>query len=157
MDTTYLNRIKITLEPVWHEDPPQVRVGIDQHLETVTLRQTTVFDLDFDATAGPCNLVVEFFNKNSGDTDIKQKLDKAVKIQRIEIFGISDARFIYAGVYRPEYPEPWATEQRDQGIKLEPELHGHSYLGWNGRWTMPFTVPIFTWIHQTQNLGWIYR
>jgi len=156
MDTTYLNRIRITLEPVWHDDPPQVRVGIDEHLQTVTLKQTTVFDLDFDATAGPCQLIVDFVNKNHGDTDIKRQLDKAVKIKKIDIFGIVDRKFIYASQYRPEYPEPWATEQRSLGQTLEPVLHGHDYLGWNGRWCMPFTVPVFTWIHKTQNLGWIY-
>ena len=31
-----------------------------------------------------------------------------------------------------------------------------SYLGFNGKWTLTFTVPVFTWIHQTQNQGWIY-
>jgi hypothetical protein len=29
-------------------------------------------------------------------------------------------------------------------------------MGWNGRWELNFRVPIFTWIHQLENLGWIY-
>lgn len=153
MATTYLNQIRITLEPVFHEDPPEVRVGIDTYVEPATLSKTTTFDLDFDATEGDYELVVEFLNKRDSDTDTMRGLDKAVKIKSIEIFGISDPKFIYAGVYRPEYPQPWYKQQRP---KPKAELVGHDYLGWNGRWTMKFSVPIFTWVHKTQNLGWIY-
>jgi hypothetical protein len=156
MDTTYLNRKRITLEPVWHTDAPQVRVGIDDHLQTATLRQTTVFDLDFDATAGPAELIVEFFNKKDSDTDVENQLDKAVIVEKIEIFGICDPKFIYTSNYTPTYPEPWASQQTALGLPLQPVLRGHNYLGWNGRWCLPFTVPIFTWVHKTQDLGWIY-
>jgi hypothetical protein len=35
-------------------------------------------------------------------------------------------------------------------------LKNHTYLSWNGKWTLTFDVPVFTWIHRVQNLGWIY-
>jgi hypothetical protein len=153
MTTTYLNQIRITLEPVYYDEPPEVRVGIDKHLEPATLTKTTTFDLDFDATADNYNLVVEFINKRDTDTDVERGLDKAVKIKSVEIFGITDPKFIYASIYRPEYPRQWVKQQR---IKPQAELTGQTYLGWNGQWRMPFSVPIFTWVHKTQNLGWIY-
>lgn len=31
-----------------------------------------------------------------------------------------------------------------------------TYLGWNGLWVLEFELPIFTWIHKLENLGWIY-
>lgn len=31
-----------------------------------------------------------------------------------------------------------------------------SYLGWNGMWKFQFEIPIFTWIHKLEGLGWIY-
>jgi hypothetical protein len=153
MTTTYLNQIRITLEPVYYDDPPEIRVGIDEHLEPATLTKTTTFDLDFDATADNYNLIVEFINKRDTDTDTERGLDKAVKIVSIEIFGITDPKFIYASIYRPEYPRQWVKQQQ---IKPRAELTGQTYLGWNGQWQMPFSVPIFTWVHKTQNLGWIY-
>lgn len=153
MATTYLNRIRITLEPVYHSDPPEVRVGIDDHLDSAVLENTTTFDLDFDATADRYHINVDFVNKNEHDTIIDQRLDKAVIVRSIEIFGTTDPRFVYAGVYRPVYPEPWFSQQNPPP---EAELKGADYLGWNGRWSLEFSVPIFTWMHQTQNLGWIY-
>jgi len=152
--TTYLNRINITLEPIWHDEPPVVRVGIDNELQEMELRETMTFMLDFDATAENYNLIVEFINKKDGDT--RGNLDKAVVIKNIEIFGISDPRFIWQGVYEPKYPKAWLKEQKKLKKAPPPLLKNHTYLGWNGVWRMKFSVPIFTWVHSVQNLGWIY-
>lgn len=66
--------------------------------------------------------------------------------------GMSLDRFKWAGVYFPVYPEPWASTQIDL-----PKFHkSATYLGWNGQWELEFSVPIFTWIHKLENLGWIY-
>ena len=76
----------------------------------------------------------------------------AVEIESVTVEGITVDRFKWAGIYTPNYPEPWASTQTN----LQPTLQSATYLGWNGRWELPFSVPIFTWIHQTENLGWIY-
>jgi hypothetical protein len=79
-----------------------------------------------------------------------------VRITSLAFNGIASAKFIWHGRYCPEYPEPWATEQQAQGLVLESEISNTDYLGWNGEWSLDFTVPVFTWIHKTENLGWIY-
>jgi hypothetical protein len=45
---------------------------------------------------------------------------------------------------------------KDQGVVLKQQLA--LILTWDGLVSgrLTFTVPVFTWIHQTQNLGWIY-
>ena len=101
-------------------------------------------------------LSVEFINKHDSDTDIANNLDKAVIIKNITFNNITSPKFVWAGIYKPEYPEPWATEQQNQNIVLLPQLPAHNYLSWNGKWTLTFSVPIFTWIHHIENLGWIY-
>lgn len=151
MTTKYPVELAVTLRPRWHQDPPRVRIGIDHNLREVDIENTVTlrFDVELARTG---TLTVELINKQDSDTVIEHNLDKAVIIESISFFGIEDPRFVWAGEYRPDYPEPWASEQTD----LAPVLKNHNYLGWNGKWTLTFDVPVFTWIHQVQNLGWIY-
>jgi hypothetical protein len=98
-------------------------------------------------------LTVELLNKTDVDTVPDKGLDKAVIIESVSFFDIADDRFVWAGEYCPEYPEPWYSEQT---VQPAPLLKSHTYLSWNGKWTLTFDLPVFTWIHRVQNLGWIY-
>jgi hypothetical protein len=140
---TYPVKMSVTLCPV---DNPEVRIGINGGLFPLRLDKTETINFEFESD-GPCELTVELINKTA---------QEAVVIESVSFFGIEDPKFAWAGVYTPVYPEPWATEQLDQGVVLKPQLCPHTYLGWNGKWTLTFTVPVFTWIHRVQNLGWIY-
>ena len=141
MDT--LVKLQLQLTPVGE---PWVRVtapGFDQRQR---LLQPTVFDIKFKTPDSQQTLTVEHYNKSANDPTT------AVVVDSVSFFGIQDPRFAWAGVYRPDYPEPWASEQTN----LAQELSPHTYLGWNGCWSLTFGVPVFTWIHHTQHLGWIY-
>jgi len=146
MATTYLVKLAVTLQPVHHSTALPVRIGINKNLTEIRLQKTATLNFEFDAR-DTCQLIVELLDKQD---------QEAVIIERVDFFGIQDPKFAWAGVYEPRYPEPWATQQIDQGMELKPKLCPHTYLGWPGKWTLTFTVPVFTWIHQTQNLGWIY-
>lgn len=152
---TYLVKLAVALRPIWHADPPRIRIGIDNDLTEIVLTESTTIDFEFVAVQ-ECQLVVEFLNKTDSDSVPEQNLDKVVVIESVDFFGISDPKFAWAGVYEPVYPEPWAQEQQDQGVVLKRQLCPHTYLSWNGKWTLTFSVPVFTWIHKLQNLGWLY-
>jgi len=152
---TYPVKMSVTLRPIWYQDPPRIRIGINNNLSEMELTELTTIDFDFVADQD-CQLIVEFLNKTDQDCVPAQNLDKAVVIESVDFFGITDPRFAWAGVYEPVYPEPWATEQHNQGVALKQHLCPHTYLSWNGKWTLTFSVPVFTWIHRLQNLGWIY-
>jgi hypothetical protein len=141
--------IDIHLRSVWHDNPPEINIGINDDINRIVLMDDQVFHYEF-ATNKSSVLTVELLNKTDADT--VDGLDKAVVIESVGFFGISDPKFVWAGEYRPEYPEPWASQQHG----LKPLLKSHTYLGWNGKWTLTFDVPVFTWIHKTQDLGWIY-
>jgi len=141
--------IDIHLRSVWHDNPPEINIGINDNINRIVLTDDQVFHYEFDTDKSSV-LTVELLNKTNADT--VDGLDKAVVIESVSFFGISDPKFAWAGEYRPEYPEPWASQQHE----LKPLLKSHTYLGWNGKWTLTFSVPVFTWIHQTQDLGWIY-
>lgn len=146
MDTQYPVKLAVTLTPVKTSRALPVSIGINKNLTEIKIVETTTINFEF-ATLDPCQLNIELIEKQD---------QEAVIIDQISFFGITDPKFAWAGVYEPQYPEPWASEQRSQGQVLEPQLCPHTYLGWPGKWTLTFTVPVFTWIHRTQNLGWIY-
>ena len=146
MATPHLVKLAVTLSPVNHSRFISVTVSVDQNTTTIKLENSTTINFEYMANE-ISQLIVELPDKQD---------QEAVIIDKITFFGIEDPRFAWSGVYEPQYPEPWASEQRSQGVALKPQLTAHTYLGWPGKWTLTFTVPVFTWIHQTQNLGWIY-
>ena len=152
---TYPVKLAVTVSPIWHVDAPEIQIGINDNLTPVKLTETTVFEFEFLADKDS-ELTIEFLNKIDSDTVLNLNLDKAVVVETVSFFNISDPKFVWAGVYYPVYPEPWATEQKNQGIILDKELKYHNYLSWNGKWKLKFDVPVFTWIHRVQDLGWIY-
>lgn len=149
MDTKYKVKLAITLSPRINITPPEVIVSVPGYTTHETLWKTKRIEAEFVDKAG--FLDVKFFNKKYEETTGDK--DMAVIIDQVEFFGISDPRFVWAGIYCPEYPEPWYSQQSS---KPEPALTLHNYLGWNGVWRLEFDVPVFSWIHRTLDMGWIY-
>jgi hypothetical protein len=143
MATDQLVKLQIELEPVGQ---PWITISAGDQTIDQQLIATKQFDFDFFANT-QSSIVVTHRNKSSDDPLT------AVIIKNVSFFRISDPRFVWQAQYRPEYPEPWASNQPN---KLNEVLCQHTYLGWNGTWTLDFEVPVFTWIHKIQNLGWIY-
>ena len=130
--------MRVTLEPVGR---PWVIVEANGQGRSQQLVTTTDFSFDFKAQDSGY-LKVTHFDKAPHDHST------AVIVKSISFFDITDSRFIWAGNYYPDYPEHYPD-------KTSP-LPGQGYLGWNGVYRLEFSVPVFTWIHQTQSLGWIY-
>ena len=152
MDTRHKFLAKITLAPGRSTPAHQVKVLLDQvtwHHITVTDRQT--LQIDTMLHPGAHDLVISFQGKDPLD------VEQSVTICDIELNGISDPRFVWRGIYKPDYPEPWASQQRESGTELAAEIQNTDYLGWNGTWCLRFGSPVFTWIHEVQDLGWIYQ
>ena len=112
------------------------------------LLEPTVFDIEFDTDLDVETLEIEHACKSDNDPTT------AVIIDSISFFGITDPKFAWQGVYTPVYPELWASQQ---SLPLAKSINGQTYLGWNGLYQLTFDIPVFTWIHRVQNLGWIYQ
>ena len=67
-------------------------------------------------------------------------------IKKIEIDEINIGALVYEGVYRPDYPEPWATQQREAGHELPDTFKNATIIGHNGSWTFNFSSPFYMWL-----------
>ena len=144
----------IVLEPIFHDDPPSIKVRLtDKEIFSGRLLEQTSVKFDTKLPEGVYNLSVEFNNKTDRDVIPDLGLDKAVVIKSLTLAGVQSSKFVWSGVYVPNYPEPWYSQQNS---RPDERLINQTYLGWNGVWTLTFTSPIFTWIHKIENLGWIY-
>lgn len=159
MDTRlYQLRTQLWLTPRQNIEPPEIVVKLtDEVIYTGPLVEPRCFAIDRFLPASIQSLSVEFVNKKDSDTDTITGTDKAIIIDRAVFNDIESPKFVWAGTYYPKYPEPWASEQTSLGVVLEFGLKSQNYLGWNGLWKLEFSIPIFTWIHGLEDLGWIYN
>jgi hypothetical protein len=154
--TQHLVQLSISLKPVWHASVPEICVGVPGNIKTLFLDTPTTFNFEYTAENNSY-IIVELLNKTVADTILDKNLDKAVIIEDISFFGIADPKFIWAGILTPIYPDYWIEENRNKNIELPKELTNLSYIGFNGQWRLDFTVPVFTWMHKIQDLGWVYN
>lgn len=139
MATEYQVSMELELEPVQH---PWVRITVPQHSCQLQLTQSQKFQWQFTVSE-QFKIQIEMFDKHEMDPHT------AVKIKSINFFGISDPKFVWAGIYSPVYPDHYHPKV--------PKLVAQDYLGWNGIYELEIDVPVFTWIHKIQNLGWIHQ
>ena len=72
--------------------------------------------------------------------------DQMLHIKSIVIDEIDIGALVYEGVYTPEYPEPWATQQRSAGTDLPESFKNVTQMGHNGTWRFTFTSPFYMWL-----------
>ena len=138
MATDYQVKMSVCLRPI---NQPRVLIEIHGKRIDQTLTHTQEFDFDFVARDQSVFKVHHVGKLDSDPTT-------AVEIVSVSFFDITNPRFAWAGVYTPVYPPHWTGPS---------ELPGQTYLGWNGEWALEFSVPVFSWMHQKLNLGWLYQ
>ena len=138
MATDYQVELSLRLRPI---NQPRVLITVGSHKIDKQLTKTEDFALNFVAR-DQVKIQIHHIDKPDFDPDT------AVEIVSVSFFGINDPKFAWAGLYRPAYPAH---------LTGPAELPGQTYLGWNGTWTLEFSVPVFVWMHQTLNLGWLYQ
>lgn len=145
-------QIEVSVKSIWYEgvSPPFIQLDWDGDVfSEKTLINDEIFKCTLSGTSGPHELGVTLTNKTDKDHDIVNNRDKAIIIDNITIEGYNLNSVMYASRYRPVYPDHFDLDQHDEVI--------HSnYLGWNGRWYLPVSFPIFTWIHNQENMGYIH-
>ena len=96
------------------------------------------------------NLIIKRSGKGNNQTVINEKgdilKDQLLHIKDIEIDDIDIGALVYEGEYTPQYPEPWATQQRESGYDLKDSFKNVKQMGFNGTWSFKFGSPFYMWL-----------
>jgi hypothetical protein len=121
--------------------------------DSITHKEDEPITIEFEHTMVEGNtysLVIDRYNKGSNQTKIDSEgnitHDQLLHIKSIEIDEIDIGALVYEGVYYPDYPEPWATQQKQQGNALPGSFKNVTAMGHNGKWQLTFKSPFYMWL-----------
>lgn len=133
--------------------PPCVQIQIDDHVAwsgPITAKKSTVefwHELEFNV---PHAIVLKRSNKHQDQCqllDDGRRLDQYVIIDHVIIDDIDIQNLIWhRGWYEPDYPEQWRQEQETNGVVLETQVIGETWLSHNGTWRFEFTSPFYQFV-----------
>ena len=148
-------KFKLELYATMWNKPPIADISIDSKSYfkeeiTSTKDKPTIVEFEHELEESKSyNLIIDRLGKNKRETvveDEKIVKDQLLHIKSIEIDEIDIGSLIYEGVYTPEYPEQWATQQAKAGNKLPKTIKNSPDLGHNGTWTFTFSSPFYMWL-----------
>ena len=148
-----LVEFKITLDSVWHNEPPKFQVLLNGELiesGVVTEREENneehVISFSKELIEGDHTLQIRLLDKQNHHTKIDESgnilADQLINIKQIEIDEIElDYLFYSLGKYHKQ------MNDNAEFPFYEAEALPDSYknLGWNGEWRLHFTVPTYMW------------
>ena len=149
-------KFKLELYATMWDKPPHAEILVNDKLffagnitGTEDKPDAIVFEHELDEEA-EYNLRIKRLGKNGKQTVINDKgdilKDQMLHIKRIEIDEIDIGALVYEGVYMPEYPEPWASQQKLVGKELPETLKNVTQMGHNGEWRFLFKSPFYMWL-----------
>ena len=149
-------KFKLELYATMWSQPPHAEILIagKTHFKgniTGTEEKPDVIEFEQELNEGEkYELIINRSGKTSKQTVVNEKgdilKDQLLHIKSIEIDEIDIGALVYEGEYTPEYPEPWATQQRDAGQELEESFKNVTKMGHNGNWTFTFESPFYMWL-----------
>jgi hypothetical protein len=149
-------KFKLELHATMWDKPPYAEIMINDQLcfkgdITGSEEKPNVIEFEHKLTEGEeHHLTIKRSGKGKYQTIINAKgdilKDQLLNIKSIEIDEIDIGGLVYEGVYTPQYPEPWATQQKDAGIDLKESFKNVTRMGHNGTWTFKFVSPFYMWL-----------
>ena len=148
-------KFKLELWAEYWDKKPIANILINNHSHynqeiTGTEKEPTVIEFEHELTEGEkYSLILERSGKDVKQTVIENEKitkDQLLHIRSIEIDEIDIGALVYEGIYTPEYPEPWATQQKQAGKELLKSFKNVTTIGHNGRWVLAFESPSYMWL-----------
>lgn len=133
---------KLTLHPTYRDGPPQIKILLDEQLMfDGAINSPQVIEFSKSLVFAPHKLILQRHGKTI------DQADQLLQIKTVEIDGIDVQNIVWASSYFcPEYPEPWASQQRNSGVELEATVFGETILGHNGTWVLEFNSPFYKFL-----------
>ena len=149
-------KFKLELYATMWDRPPhaEILIGDKSHFKgdiTGTEDKPNVVEFEHEFTEGEeSELIIERSGKIGNQTVVNDKgdllKDQLLHIKGIEIDEIDIGALVYEGVYTPDYPEPWASQQRQAGSELKESFKNVTTIGHNGTWRFKFESPFYMWL-----------
>ena len=149
-------KFKLELYATMWDKPPHAEILINgqSHFKsdiTGTEDKPEVIEFELELEEGKeYNLIIKRSGKGKSQTLVNEKgdilKDQLLHIKGIEIDEIDIGALVYEGVYTPQYPEPWATQQREAGIELQKSFKNVTGMGHDGEWKFTFASPFYMWL-----------
>jgi hypothetical protein len=148
-------KFKLELWATYWDRPPQANILINNHScynqeITGSEKEPTIIEFEHNFTEGEkYSLIIERSGKDNRQTVVENGQiikDQLLHIKSIEIDEIDIGALVYEGIYTPEYPEPWATQQKQTGKELPKTFKNVTNMGHNGRWELGFASPFYMWL-----------
>ena len=149
-------KFKLELYATMWDRPPhaEILIGDKSHFTggiTGTEEKPDVIEFEHEFTEGEkSELIIERSGKLVNQTVVNNKgdllKDQLLHIKGIEIDEIDIGALVYEGVYTPDYPEPWASQQRQAGNELTESFKNVTSMGHNGKWAFKFESPFYMWL-----------
>ena len=149
-------KCKLELYATMWDQPPhaEILIGDKSHFNgdiTGTENKPDVIEFEHEFTEGEkSELIIERSGKIEGQTVINENgdvlKDQLLHIKSMEIDEIDLGALVYEGIYTPQYPEPWATQQREAGTELPESFKNVTSMGHDGKWSFKFESPFYMWL-----------
>jgi hypothetical protein len=149
-------KFKLELYATMWDRPPHAEIMINDqsHFEgdiSGTEDNPNIIEFEHEFEEGKeYNLILKRKGKGHNQTVINDKgdilKDQLLHIKSIEIDEIDIGGLVYEGVYTPNYPEPWATQQRQSGNELIKSFNNVTQMGHDGEWKFSFASPFYMWL-----------
>jgi hypothetical protein len=149
-------KFKLELHATMWDRPPHAEIlinDVSQFKEDITGTEDKpdVIEFEHELEEGKeYKLTINRSGKDKNQTVVNDKgdllKDQLLHIKSIEIDEIDIGALVYEGVYTPQYPEPWATQQRAAGTELRESFKNVTCMGHNGTWRFKFESPFYMWL-----------
>ena len=149
-------KFKLELYATMWDKPPHAEILINDKSYfkddiTATEDKPQVIEFEHECEEGVDHeLIIKRSGKVNNQTVVNDKgdllKDQLLNIKSIEIDEIDIGALVYEGIYTPEYPEPWATQQREAGTELKESFKNVTQIGHNGTWRFKFSSPFYMWL-----------
>ncbi len=149
-------KFKIELFATMWDKSPRAEILINDQIHfdgniTGTESKPDLIEFEHELEEGKdYSLIINRSGKGRKQTVINDKgdilKDQLLHIKSIEIDEIDIGALMYEGVYTPQYPEPWASQQRELGNELQESFKNVTQMGHNGEWKFTFTSPFYMWL-----------
>ena len=149
-------KFKLELYATMWDKPPHAEIlinDISQFKGDITSTEDKPSVIEFEhefVDCEKCEMIIKRSGKSKNQTVVNDNgdvvKDQLLHIKGIEIDEIDIGALVFEGVYTPEYPEPWATQQREAGVELRESFKNVTCIGHNGTWEFRFTSPFYMWL-----------